>query len=237
MIEAFSYSAGDVTCDGQLALPPGDERRPGIAVFADIGGIGAHTIERADRLADELGYVALAADFYGEGMVPQDFAAGMPLLQSWRADPAAIAIRAGAALDALAAHPRCNGQLGAIGFCFGGTVVLELARANYPGYLAGVSFHGDLTTIAPLNAGPLSTRLLVCHGAEDPIVPDTALVGFLREMAAAEADCQTIAYTGALHSFTNKNADGVERPFAKYDARTDRRSWAAMKAHFAEVFG
>lgn len=237
MTEEFDYPHDDVMCRGRIALPAGDDRRPGVAVFADIGGIGEHCIERAERLAAELGYVALAADFYGEGAVPKDFAEGMPWLQKWRADPVAIAARAGAALEALRSHPRCNGQLGAIGFCFGGSVVLETARADYPGFLAGVSFHGDVATPAPLNAGPLSAKLLVCHGAEDPLVPDASLIAFLREMAVAKADCQTIAYTGVVHSFTNKNADGSVMAFAKYDAATDRRSWAAMIAHFAEVFG
>ncbi|TRW17012.1 dienelactone hydrolase family protein [Glacieibacterium frigidum] len=236
MTESFDYRDGDVTCRGQLALPSGDDPRPAIAVFADIGGIGEHSIRWATRLADELGYVALAADTYGEGWLPADFAAGMPRLSAMKADPAGLARRGAAALSALAAHPRCNGKLGAIGFCFGGTVVLEMARHHAAGYVAGVSFHGDVATPQPATA-PFATSLMVCHGAEDPLVPDAALVAFLREMAGVGADCTTIAYTGAVHSFTNRNADGSVLPGLRHHARTEARSWRAMTAHFAEAFG
>lgn len=236
MTEAFDYPDGDVTCRGQIALPAGDDPRPAIAVFADIGGIGEHSIRWATRLADELGYIALAADTYGDGWTPENFEAGMPRLMAMRGDPPGLARRGAAALAALAAQPRCNGKLGAIGFCFGGSMVIEIARHGAPEYAAGVSLHGDVTTSQPATA-PIATKLLVCHGAEDPLVPDAALVAFLREMAAVDADCQTIAYTGAVHSFTNRTADGSFNPGIKYHARTEGRAWRAMTAHFAEVFG
>ena len=236
MTEAFDYHDGETPCRGQLALPSGDDRRPGIAVFADIGGIGEHSIRWATRLADELGMLALAADTYGEGWVPADFETGMPRLMAMRGDPAGLARRGAAALAALAAHPRCDGRVGAIGFCFGGSVVLEVARHGAPGYVAGVSFHGDPTTSQPA-AAPIATSLLVCHGAEDPLVPDAALTAFLHEMAGVGADCTTIAYTGAVHSFTNRTADGSMMPGIKYHARTEARSWRAMAAHFSEAFG
>lgn len=238
MAEPFDYAHGDVTCRGRLALPSGDARAPGIAVFSDIRGIaGQQAADRADRLATELGYLALAADIYGGGeSYAADPMAGLPVLRRWLADPHALAARAGAALDALAAHPRCDGRLGAIGFCFGGTVVLELARRNHPGYRAGASFHGGLATVAPADR-PIAAKLLVLHGAEDVHVPYDHLVAFLAEMAAVDADAQTIAYTGQLHGFTNENAptDG-SRPDLRHDAATDRRSWAAMTAHFREAF-
>ena len=232
-IEPLDYRDGDAQCKGQLALPAGDDRRPGIAVFADIGGIGEHSIWYAERLA-ELGYVALAADVYGDGKKPKDFGEGMPWVQAWKADPARLARRAGAALDALGAHPRCDGRFGAIGFCFGGTAVLELARHGHAGYLAGASFHGDAATPQPA-AKPIDAKLLVLHGAEDPLMTYDVLTAFLGEMAKAGADCQTICYTGVVHSFTNRQADG-SMGFAKYDEPTARRSWNAMAAHFAEVF-
>lgn len=238
MTQAFDYADGDFVCRGRLALPPGDGRAPGIAVFSDIRGIeGRQAVQRADRLAAELGYVALAADIYGEGeSYAADPMAGLPALRRWLADPAALARRAGAALEALTAHPRCDGRLGAIGFCFGGTVVLELARHNHPGYLAGASFHGGLSTPLPATA-PIAASLLVLHGTDDPHVPYDTLTGFLAEMAGVKADVQLVAYAGQLHGFTNENAptDG-SRPDLRYDARTDRRSWAAMAGFFAEVF-
>ena len=232
--EPFDYRDGDTQCRGALALPGGSDKRPGIAIFADLGGIGEHTQRYANDLA-ALGYLALAADVYGDGKTPKDFAEGMPWVQGWKADPAGLAKRAAAALDALAAHPRCDGRLGAIGFCFGGTTVLELARHGHPGYLAGVSFHGDAATPQPASK-PIATKLLVLHGAEDPLMPGPVLLAFLAEMAAVDADCQTIAYTGAVHSFTNRNADGSIMPGIKYHERTAKRSFKAMVAHFAEVF-
>ena len=232
--EPLDYADGSDALKGRIALPDGTGKAPGIAVFADIGGIGEHSIWYAERLA-ALGYVALAADVYGDGKTPKDFGEGLPWVQAWKADPARLAKRAAAALEALAAHPRCDGRFGAIGFCFGGTTVLELARHGHPGYLAGISFHGDAATPQPATK-PISTKLLVLHGAEDPLMPGPVLLAFLAEMAAVDADCQTIAYTGAVHSFTNRNADGSIMPGIKYHERTAKRSWKAMAAHLAEVF-
>ena len=231
--EAFDYHDGDAVLKGRIAVPAGEARAPGIAVFSDIGGIGEHTERYAGELA-ALGYVALAADFYGDALNPT-FEAGMPLLQSWMADPDRLVRRANASLQVLRDHPRCDGRLGAIGFCFGGTVVLELARHGAAGYVGGTSFHGGLSTPRPA-AAPIAAKLLVCHGAEDPLVGDEGLVKFLREMANVGADCQTIAYTGAVHSFTNRSADGSRMPGIKYHEPTARRSWRACVAHFAEVF-
>ncbi len=233
--EALDYQDGDALCHGRIALPGGSDRRPGIAVFADIGGVGEHTIRWAEQLASELGYVALAADTYGEGLVPKDmFGEGLPLVNAWKADPPRFVRRGAAALAALTAHPRCDGRTGAIGFCFGGSMVLELARHGHPGYLGCASFHGDAATPQPASK-PIDAKLLVLHGAEDPLMTYDVLTKFLGEMAAVKADCQTICYTGIVHSFTNRNADG-SMGFAKYDETTTRRAWAAMAAHFAEVF-
>lgn len=236
MTTAFDYAHAGTTCRGAIALPAGDAKVPGIVIFADIGGIGAHTMAWADRIAVELGYVALAADTYGEGRTPVDFQEGIAWLTPYRQDPAMTVARTGPAIAALAAHPRCDGRVAAIGFCFGGSISLELARANVPNLHAAVSFHGGLSTPAPASA-PITAALLVCHGAEDPLVPPAELTAFLAEMAGVGADCQTIAYSGAVHSFTNESADGSMMPGIKYHAPTTRRAWAAMVAHFGEVFG
>ena len=235
MTTAFDYAHAGTTCRGAIALPAGDAKVPGIVIFADIGGIGAHTRAWADRIAVELGYVALAADTYGEGRTPVDFQEGIAWLTPYRQDPAMTVARTGPAIAALAAHPRCDGRVAAIGFCFGGSISLELARANVPNLHAAVSFHGGLSTPAPASA-PITAALLVCHGAEDPLVPPAELTAFLAEMAGVGADCQTIAYSGAVHSFTNESADGSMMPGIKYHAPTTRRAWAAMAAHFGEVF-
>jgi len=125
----------------------------------------------------------------------------------------------------------------AIGYCFGGSTVLELARSGNPDVIGVVSFHGALETPMPAAKGAVRAKILVCHGAEDPLADHEKLNAFLSEMAEAEADCQTIAYTGAMHSFTNPEAQGQIMPGIIYHERTDHRSWKAMQAHFAELFG
>ena len=236
MTEAFTYADNGADCQGAIALPAGGGAAPGIAIFADINGIGDHTKKWADRIATELGYVALAADVYGEGRTPADFQEGLKWIGEYRSDPPKLVARAGAALNALKSHPKCDGRIGAIGFCFGGLTVLELARSSHELLTAGVSFHGALDTTTKVEPGAITAKLLVCHGAEDPMADYSVLTAFLAEMAAANADCQTIAYSGAVHSFTNESADGSFMPGIKYHAPTARRSYAAMAAHFAEVF-
>ncbi len=235
MTEPFHYSA-DVDLHGALAQPAGDARVPGIAVFHDINGVTDHPRGWADRIANELGYLALAADVYGEGKNPADFQQGMAWIGELSSDGPRLGRRAAAALSALATHPRCDGRLAAIGFCFGGAVVLGLARNNVPGLLAGVSLHGALQTKTPAT-GQIGAKLLVLHGAEDPMIDYAALGTFLGEMRDAGADCQTVAFTGVVHAFTRPDQDGSMSPALKFNAAANARSWRMMAAHFAEVFG
>ncbi len=237
MTQPFDYPAADTTAKGAVALPAGDAAAPGVAVFHDINGVGPHPKAWADRIAAELGYVAVVADVYGEGRVPADFAEGMTMIGALRGDPAKLLGRAGAALTALAGHPRCDGRIAAIGFCFGGAVVLSLARTGDPRLLAGVSLHGSLQTPAPAKPGAITAKLLVCHGAEDPMVDYAALATFLGEMRDAGADCQTLAFTGVVHAFTREDQDGSQSPALKWNAAANARSWRAMAAHLAEAFG
>lgn len=242
--EHFEYRDGETVCRGRLLLPAGSEKRPGIVVFPDITGMGEHPLDRARRLADELGYVALVADVYGNGAFP-GFPDAQNVVASWISRPSQLATRAAAALAALEAHPRCDGRLGAIGFCFGGATVLALARSGIGNLRAGVSFHGVLATPEPAKAGAVKARLLVCHGADDPFAGDAPLMGladdvrsktlpeFLQEMSDAGVDCQVIAYAGIVHAFTIPDADKFGTQGARYDRTTDQRSWKAM-AHFFE---
>lgn len=236
MTDRLDYAA-DVPLHGAVALPGGSGRVPGIAVFHDINGVTDHPRGWADRIASELGYVALAADVYGEGRNPAGFEQGMAWIGELRADPAKLLARASAALTTLAAHPRCDGRLAAIGFCFGGTVMLELARAGTPALSAGVSLHGALQTTTAVAPGGIHAKLLVCHGAEDPMGDYAALTGFLGEMRDAGADCQTLAFTNVVHAFTRPDQDGSFSPALKFNAAANARSWRAMAAHLAEVFG
>lgn len=235
----LEYFDGDQRCLGVLELPdpakfPGP--RPGVVAVHEAWGLGAQVQRRVKMLA-ELGYVALAADIFGDRHIPKDPPEAFKIIGDFAADTAALRARAGAAVSALKAHPACDGRIAAIGYCFGGRTVLELARAGNPDVLGVVSFHGALDTVTPAEKGQVSAKILVCHGAEDELVPHAHLTAFLDEMAAAGADCQTIAYTGAKHSFTNPEAKGELMPTIIHHQRTDDRSWRAMQAHLAEVFG
>lgn len=234
----FEYHDAGQRCLGILALPdeakfPGP--RPGVVAVHEAWGLGQQVKTRTKMLA-ELGYVALAADIFGDRHIPTDPPEAFGIIGKWLADRPALRRRAGAAVSALKAHPRCNGQVAAIGYCFGGSAVLELARGGNPDVLGVVSFHGGLETPTPAEKGAVSARILVCHGAEDELIPHAHLTAFLDEMAAAEADCQTIAYTGAKHSFTNPEARGELMPTIIHHPRTDARSWKAMQAHLLDVF-
>lgn len=234
----FAYADGRQRCLGVLALPdetafPG--QRPGIVVAHEAWGLTDHVRRRAQMLAG-LGYVALAADTFGDRLRPADAPTAMQLIGELAAAPDILRPRIAAAVEALAAHPRCDGRIAGIGYCFGGQTILELARSDHPRVLGVVSFHGALTTARPAAAGKVRARILVCHGDADPIVPHAHLLAFLDEMAAAGADCQTICYTGAVHGFTNPANDGKANAGVRHHAPTDARSWAAMQAHFAEIF-
>ncbi len=235
-ISDLDYRDGDLVCRGLLAYDGTTTgKRPGMLVVHEAWGLGEHAMARA-RMVAELGYVALAADLYGNRRCATTMDELMALIGELRNNPTKLRGRAGAALDALAAQPQVDAaRLGGIGFCFGGTTVLELARDG--ARLAGVvSFHGNLTTTAPAQAGKVQASILVCHGADDPLVPREQVTGFAEEMRAAGADWQVIAYGGTVHSFTNPAADGSGIPGTLYNRRTDQRSWAAMRAFFEEVF-
>ena len=235
----LEYRDGGQRCLGVLERPdearfPG--KRPGVVVVHEAWGLGPQVKRRARMLAD-LGYVALAADVFGDRHIPADPPEAFRIIGEFAADTGRLRARVAAAVAALKTEARCDGRIAAIGYCFGGRTVLELARSGHPDILGVVSFHGALDTSSPARKGEVKAKILACHGAEDQLVPRTHLEGFLDEMAAAGADCQTIAYTNAVHSFTNPDADGSFNPSIHHDERADRRSWAAMQAHFSEVFG
>lgn len=235
----FEYFDGGQRCLGVLELPdeakfPGP--RPGVVAVHEAWGLGQQVQTRAKMLAD-LGYVTLAADIFGDRHIPADPPEAFAIIGALAADTRKLRARAAAAVSALKAHPSCDGRIAAIGYCFGGRTVLELARSGNPDVLGVVSFHGALDTPTPAQTGQVTAKILVCHGAEDELVPHAHLMAFLDEMASAQADCQTIAYTGAKHSFTNPEAKGELMPTIIHHQRTDTRSWAAMQAHLGEVFG
>jgi dienelactone hydrolase len=236
--ESIEYAAGAVTLEGYLAIPdgPDGDKRPGVVVFHDWMGLGPNPKMRADELA-KLGYVALAADLYGKGVRPANAAEAGKLAGQYKEDRATLRARGRAALDRLVASGRVDPDaVAAIGYCFGGTAALELARSGAP-LAATVSFHGGLATPHPEDAKNIHGRVLVLHGADDPFVKAEEVAGFEAEMRAAKVDWTFVAYGGAVHAFTVDTAGNDPSKGAAYDARADHRSWEAMRGFFDELWG
>ncbi len=234
-LHPLSYTCGGTSFSGFLAYDETiDSPRPGILIVHDAWGIADNVKMRAQMLA-ELGYVALCADIYGDAVRPSSIPEAQGQVDKFRADPELLRARVRAALDTLAAQPQVDANcLAAIGYCFGGMTVLELARTGAPCRCI-VSFHGLLKTSRPAQPGAITAKLLVCTGGEDPLVPYEDVVAFQQEMQETKADCQTIIYSGARHSFANPFASNS--PGIGHHPDADRRSWAAMLALFAEAFG
>jgi dienelactone hydrolase len=192
-------------------------------------------VKLRSRMLAELGYAALAIDIYGNGIVARSLDEARTQLQKFQADPGLLRERAASGLDALAALAQVDRtHLGAIGYCFGGMTVLEMARGGSE-CLAVVSFHGTLTTSRPAAPHGIKAKLLVCTGADDPLVPMEHVAAFQQEMRAADADCQMVIYSGAQHGFANPFSSN--NPGIAHHPTADRRSWAAMRRHFDEAFG
>src|SRR6266478_3847241 len=210
-------------------------RRPGVLVFHEGLGLGEFAMARARMLA-ELGYVALAADMFGDRRQARNAEEVGELLGGLRKEPELSRVRGRAALATLAALPEVDAtRLAAIGFCFGGSVVLELAREGAD-LKAVVSFHGVLSTKMPAQSGRVKASVLVLTGAEDPLAPPDQVAAFENEMReGAVRDWQVISYGNTLHGFANPAADGSMMRTALYNEQADRRSWASMQSLFDEV--
>jgi dienelactone hydrolase len=236
--EVVRYRHGDVALEGHLGFDDARRgRRPAVLVVHDWTGINVETRRRVDLLV-QLGYVAFAVDMYGAGVRPATGEAAQAEAARYKRDRPLMRARARAGLDWLARHPRVDpARIAVIGYCFGGTTALELARSGAP-VAATVSFHGNLDTPAPDDARRITGKVLVLHGADDPVVPPSELAAFQQEMRAAGVDWTLISYGGAVHGFTDQRRRGA--PPGKspaYHERADRRSWEAMRALFTELFG
>lgn len=232
----IEYRQGDTVLEGYLAWDDARSvKRPGVLVVHEWTGLGPYVKKRAEMLA-KMGYVALAADIYGKGVRPAGPAEAAKTAGIYKDDRALLRARARAGLDTLKAQKYVDPQrIAAIGYCFGGTTVLELARdgADIRGV---VSFHGGLATPKPEEAKKIRARVLALHGADDPFVKGDEVAAFQEEMRKGGVDWQFISYGGAVHSFTNPEAGNDNSKGAAYNEKADKRSWEAMKAFFAEIF-
>ena len=232
----IEYRDGGVALSGHLAWDDAvTGKRPGVLVVHEWWGLNDYARVRAEQLA-KLGYVAFALDMYGKGKLTEHPQQAGQWAGEIRKNTKAWQQRARAGLNILRQQPQAdNTRLAAIGYCFGGSTVLQLAYGGEP--LRGVvSFHGALPAADATQLKALTAGILVCHGANDAFISAEQIETFRAALNKGNADWQMIYYAGARHSFTNPGADrrGIEN--IKYDPRADRRSWAHMKAYFAEIF-
>ena len=235
--ETVEYKDGETTLEGFVAYDDAlDAPRPGVLVIHDWTGLQDYTKSRAKQLAD-IGYIAFAADIYGKGVRPTDPKECAVQAGSYKKDLPLLRRRVTLGFDQLLKRPGIDAQrTAAIGYCFGGTTVLELARSGAP--LAGVvSFHGGLGTAMPAAEGGVKAQVLICHGADDPFVKPDEVAAFKAEMEKAKVKMEFIAYPGAVHAFTKPEAGSDNSKGAAYNAEADKESWKAMKGFFAKVFG
>ncbi|MES2660422.1 MAG: dienelactone hydrolase family protein [Verrucomicrobiota bacterium] len=211
-------------------------KRPAVLVIHQWTGLTENE-KRRSRMLAELGYNVFAADIYGQGIRPKPPESGKEA-GKYKGDRKLFRDRMTTALDLLKADERTDAsKIAAIGYCFGGTGVLELARSGAS--MAGVvSFHGGLDAASGMtaDAGKIPAKVLVLHGAADPYVPAEQIAAFQKEMDAAGADWQLVFYSGAVHAFTQKEAGNDNSKGAAYNEAADLRSWQAMKAFLAEIF-
>ena len=235
--KTVEYRQGDTVLEGYLAYDDSVKgKRPGVLVIHEWTGLGPYEKKRAEQLA-ALGYVAFAADIYGKGIRPATpELAGREASKYRGADRTLLRARAAAGLAELKSFPQVDpDRLAVIGYCFGGTAALELARSGAD--LRGtVSFHGGLDTPVPADASKIKGMVLALHGADDPHVPPAQVAAFQQEMRTAKVDWQMIYYGGAVHSFTNPKSGNDPSKGVAYNEKADRRSWEAMKQFFNDCF-
>ncbi len=235
--QTVNYTSGDgATLEGYVAY---DDRirmpRPGIVIVHDWMGISQFTRDKADELAKE-GYVAFAADIYGEGVRPADTDEAAKLSGKYKGDRKLLRARVRAAYDKLSMMKEVNpAKMLVMGYCFGGTAALEFARSGAP--LSGTaSFHGGLATPMPEDAKNIKGPVLVMHGADDPFVPPAEVAAFKKEMSGAKVDLKFVSYPGAVHAFTNPASGNDNSKGMAYNAEADKKSWAEFEKFLKRVF-
>jgi dienelactone hydrolase len=234
--QVVEYKQGDAVLEGYLAWDDAvSGKRPGVLVVHAWMGLDDNARKRADMLAG-LGYVALAADIYGKGVRPTTKDEAGKLAGKYKGDRALLRQRVVAGFQRLLADPHVDAaRTAAIGYCFGGTTVIELARS---GAAVGgvVSFHGGLDSPMPADGKNIKARVLALHGAADPHESSADLAAFEKELADAKVDWQLVAYGGAVHCFTDATAGRDASTGCAFDPIADARSWTAMRGFFDEMW-
>lgn len=232
--QTVEYRDGDAVLEGYLAYDDSIQTpRPGILVVHEWKGLNDYAKRRADQLG-ELGYVAFAADMYGKGVYAKDHDEAAKLSGIYRNDRALMRARVTAALDELKSLPQADPKrLAAIGYCFGGMSVLELARSGAD-VRGVVSFHGGLSTPNPEDAKQIKGRILALHGADDRFVKPEEVAAFEKEMKDAGVAYKLIKYPGAVHAFTVAEAGNDPSTGMAYNAEADQASWAELVKFLAE---
>ena len=231
------YEQGGVKLQGFLAWDDAAQgKRPGVIVCPEWWGLNDYAKYRAEKLA-QLGYVALAVDLYGDGKTTEDPKQAGTWAGALKGNRALLRERVNAGLAELKKNESVDPQkLAAIGYCFGGTTAIELGRSGAD-VKAIVTFHAGLDSPSPADGKNIKARLLVCHGGNDGFTSEKDLDAFENEMRENHVDWQMNIYGGAVHSFTNPNADKHGIAGIAYNAEADRRSWQAMQEFFKDALG
>ena len=234
--ETVIYKQGETELEGYLAYDAALKGKlPAVLIVHEWTGVGKYVQQRAEQIA-KLGYVAFCVDIYGKGVRPKNTEEAGQQATIYRKDRALMRRRAIAGLEQVKKYPFVDPtRIAAMGYCFGGGVVLELARSGAD--VRGVaSFHGNLDTPNPEDAKKMSAKVLVMHGADDPYVPQEQVSAFQAEMRNAKVDWQMISYGNAVHSFTNPDSGNDPSKGAAYNQSADRRSWEALVGFLKEIF-
>ena len=228
----ITYKHGDKEHHGYLAWDDAVKGpRPGVLVVHEWWGLNDYAKRRAEQLA-KMGYIAFAADMYGEGKTTEHPKEAGEMAAKVRASVEDWRKRATEALDVLKSQPQCDkNRLAAIGYCFGGSTALQLAFAGTD-LKAVVSFHGALPSPTASEVKQIKAAILVCHGADDKFIPEKAIKAFREPLDKAGVKYEFIAYKGVVHSFTVPEADKVGNPGMKYDQHADQDSWKRMQELF-----
>jgi dienelactone hydrolase len=224
--QIVDYKDGDTMLEGVIVFDDTVKtKRPGVLIVHQWMGLSGYEKKRAEMLA-QLGYVAFCADIYGKGVRPASVPEASDQAGKYKGDRALLRSRVNAGLVTFKKSELLDTKrVAAVGYCFGGTTVIELARSG-----------AELSdSPAPADGKNIKTKVLACHGADDPFVPAKDLAAFQNEMKSSGVDWQLVQYGGAVHSFTDWNATGAMKG-AQYNEKADKRSWEDMKQFFGELF-